>query len=107
MATTHRRILRGAPAHAASGHGGTAVRGHIAATSGRVDRDVANRIGRHGGRICRGGETPLLPVSRTRTVRGIGPHIVGGAGRQPGNAAGETARAAAIGGVAVAHRRIL
>ena len=107
VAVVYRRVLRSAPAHAASRHGGTAGSRHIAATGGRGGRDIINRIGCYRRCRVRSGETTLFPIRRTRTVGSIGPHIVGGTGIQPCQIAGEAAHSATVSGVATAHRRVL
>ena len=56
---------------------------------------------------CLGGEALLAAVDGHQAVGGVGTHIIGGAGAQAGQAAGEAARARAVGSVAVAQGRVV
>ena len=55
----------------------------------------------------KGRECHFLAIRRTRAVRGIRSHIVGGIGGKSRDIAGEAAHAAAVGGVAVIYRWVL
>ena len=70
-----------------------------------VDGTVAGDSDVH--RFASRGEALLLAVIGSRAVCGVSPHIVGGVGRKSRDAAGERARAAAVGGVAAAHGRVV
>ena len=66
-----------------------------------VDGTVAGDSDVH--RVALRGEALLFTVTRSHIVRRVSPHIVGGVGSKSRDAAGERARAAAVGGVAAAH----
>ena len=106
VAVAQCQVVAGAPAHAVGGNGQAAVGAYRAAAGGGGGGDVGHLGGAHRGYATHRGEGRLLAVRSGLCRGGVGAHIVGGAGAQTGQAAGEAARACAVGGVAVAQRRV-